>query len=422
MPQVSATLAAPNTPAPSLPASPAARADLALLDLDVTRLRVPKVGRTKKVTNRTVPVIVIGPDGVELEWLTRTLTFLRHSGLAVDTCASYAKSFYRAAVVMWALALDPQRLSAVQWAVVQGWLTQGMRRVANLDQDAARPLAASTVAGTQSALHTLYEAASSLGLTVTNPVADLRAKPSVVGGTPFYDTAWGGPGRHSRTTVRVPAKKIKVVTPDMEERLRSARRPRDRALWTLCLDTGPRISEALSITPATYHPGDHLAEVVAKGRDGATREIPVSDDAIEAIGCYLSHMERLGWRPAPTDPIFRSIKSPYPTLTRDGAWAALRRATGDKNIHPHALRHTAATNMLALLDDPEGRGLITVQNMLGHANVSTTQKYLHQETARSVHTIVTALNTPRDRHTAGLDRFYGPEHIALLEAIWKEAQ
>jgi integrase len=401
-------------------------ADLQLLRINLNAVRVPKVGGTDFDTDRTCPRYVYDAQRHELVWLTQIVASLRLDGYAADTCDAYTKSFYRAVVVMWALDLDPQHLTAIQWAVVRGWLLTCTRRTTTIPGTAAKPMSLATVAVTESALLTIYKRGLRLGLCSRNPVADLRGDDTVLEGTPLYDTAFDSNPRvrktsTHKTTITVPTKQIKVVSPEDQERLRNAKRLRDRALWTLCLDTGPRISEALSITPATYFPDQNTAAVVAKGLNGATRDIPISDATIALIAEYLDELASNGWRPAPHDQIFRTLKRPYRPLTYKPAWAALRRATNNPTIHPHALRHTAATNMLDLLDGSEGVRLVTVQLMLGHSNVTTTRKYLHVENRRAINSVVNALTNPRPRSTSGLADTYAPEHIDMLEQIWKEA-
>lgn len=426
MPAVSASSTGLVTPIGHQPAVVEAREenpDLVLLDLKVSDIQVPKVGDVKTDDRRNVPKYIVGPDGEEVVWVSRVLSLLRHEGLAAATCKTYARSFYRAAVVIWALGLDPQHLTAIQWAVVRGWLAACMRRTTAVPGDMARPLSASTAAGTESAMLTIYKKALRLGLVDVNPVAELRGDDTFLIGTTYYDTGFSHKNKPSGggKTFTVPAKQIKVVDDATEHLLRNARRSRDRALWTLCLDTGPRISEALSLTPSTFYRDENRASVVAKGKDGATRDIPVSDASIEAIDEYLADLRRHGWQPAPHDQIFRSVKAPYEPLAYGGAWAALRRATGNPDVHPHALRHTAATNMLDLVDGSEGMRLIVVQIMLGHTNVATTRKYLHVETKAAIGQVITALNTPRQRSQSGLDEFYNTDHMNMLESIWKEA-
>lgn len=396
-----------------------------LLDLDVTKIQVPKVGKTDPGVN--IPLIVLDPDGHEVVWVSRALSAVSNEGLADKTVLAYAKAFLRAARVMWAIEADPATLSRVEYLVVRGWLNAGLRRTKRVSDDAARPLSQATVDLTESALATIYESGVANGLISHNPITEVNGVRAAEPGTVLYDSGFAGhasragAGRKRRGHKR-PAKEIKILGPEMREHLRNATRLRDRALWTLCLDTGPRISEALSITPSTYLPHANLALVVAKGRGGATREIPVSDRTTAVIDEYLAELAAKGWRPAAHDQIFRSIKAPYEPLTYDAAWKALRRATRTPDIHPHALRHTAATELLDLLQGTAGRRLITVQHVLGHQNIATTRKYLHTETAEVIEAVVKARKSPLRRTQSVLHEVYTPEHIALMELLRKEAQ
>ncbi len=141
---------------------------------------------------------------------------------------------------------------------------------------------------------------------------------------------------------------------------------RDAALLTLIYGTGLRISEALSITHAHLANGDMLR---ITGKGGKQRDVPLLPLVRHALEDYLAV---LPFAPRDDEPIFRGA--------RGGVWSArqaqamlagLRRQLGlADSVTPHALRHSFASHLLA-----GGGDLRTIQELLGHAQLSSTQIY-----------------------------------------------
>jgi site-specific recombinase XerD len=143
--------------------------------------------------------------------------------------------------------------------------------------------------------------------------------------------------------------------------------PRDAALVHLLLSTGARVSEACSATVGSLGwtvDGDRGLRVVRKG--GKTAVIPIHEPYWSVIDLYLQ-----GRPTAAATPLLGSGETP---LNRHAAYRIVsrlaKRVAAKKRIGPHSLRHTAAT--LAL---DAGVELLEVQEMLGHANPATTQRY-----------------------------------------------
>lgn len=141
---------------------------------------------------------------------------------------------------------------------------------------------------------------------------------------------------------------------------------RDRALFTLLYGCGLRINEALSLDIKDL-PRDGFLRVMGKG--GKERQVPVITIVETMINAYLEA------NPFPTDrerPIF--IGERGQRLNQGVAQKAmrdLRRASGmAENVTPHALRHSFATHLLQ-----NGANLREIQELLGHASLSTTQRY-----------------------------------------------
>lgn len=147
---------------------------------------------------------------------------------------------------------------------------------------------------------------------------------------------------------------------------------RDRALLELLYATGARISEAvgLDVDDARGHlEGD--ASVRLRGKGGRDRIVPVGSAAVRAVRDYLA----VG-RPALVrgDSHALFLNSRGGRLSRQSAWTVLRRAAEkagiDRTISPHVLRHSFATHLL-----DGGADVRVVQELLGHASVTTTQIY-----------------------------------------------
>jgi site-specific recombinase XerD len=148
------------------------------------------------------------------------------------------------------------------------------------------------------------------------------------------------------------------------------RRLRDRALIELLYGCGLRASEACGLRMADVDADEGTVRVTGKG--GKERVVPLGGAAADALGRYLrAGRPRLG-RPA-TDRVFVSVRGrPLgPTDVRRALRGELD-AAGVAQRSPHALRHTFATHLLE-----HGADLRSIQELLGHASVGTTQVYTH---------------------------------------------
>lgn len=152
---------------------------------------------------------------------------------------------------------------------------------------------------------------------------------------------------------------------------------RDSAVLALLYGAGLRISEALSLTVAEAPPETGGALRIT-GKGGKTRLVPVLPAVGRAVAAYI----RLApFRPAPDEPLFRGAKGgPLSPRIVQLALQRLRGALGlPETATPHALRHSFATHLLG-----SGGDLRTIQELLGHANLSTTQVYTSVDAERLV--------------------------------------
>jgi integrase/recombinase XerC len=148
---------------------------------------------------------------------------------------------------------------------------------------------------------------------------------------------------------------------------------RDLALVTLLYGCGLRLGEALALTRAEAPRGDSLT---VTGKGNKQRVVPVLPVVRDAIADYLAHCP---WRLAPDAPLFVGARGgPLNPGVVQRQVRRLRAALGlPETATPHALRHSFATHLLG-----SGGDLRSIQELLGHASLSTTQRYTTVDSAR----------------------------------------
>ena len=143
---------------------------------------------------------------------------------------------------------------------------------------------------------------------------------------------------------------------------------RDLAIFELLYGCGLRISELVGLNLADFDFTERWIRVRGKGKK--ERQIPFGSKAAAAIDRYLSIRDVKSAEPA----LFLNFRGSR--LSDRGARGIVkfyaRMITGDSSIHPHSLRHAYATHLLS-----DGADLRAIQELLGHAQLSTTQKYTH---------------------------------------------
>jgi integrase/recombinase XerD len=217
----------------------------------------------------------------------------------------------------------------------------------------AAGLAATTIARRVAALRGFYRHQVLLGTRSDNPAAELELP------------------KRRRTLPR-------TLSPGEAERLIEAangtapRALRDRALVELLYGAGLRVSEAVGLERNGVDLEQRLVRCIGKG--SKERVVPVGREAVEALRRYLSRgRPYLDTRHRPE--LFLNARGG--ALTRSGAFLILRRLAKTAGlepgrVHPHLLRHSFATHLLE-----GGADLRSVQEMLGHADLSTTELYTH---------------------------------------------
>jgi integrase/recombinase XerD len=173
---------------------------------------------------------------------------------------------------------------------------------------------------------------------------------------------------------------------------------RDRALLELVYSTGARISEAVGLDVDDLDLTEGRAAVRLLGKGRKERVVPVGTYAVEAVEAYLVRarpaLAAAGTGARGGAAVFLNTRGAR--LSRQSAWAVLRTAAeraglpGAEHVSPHTLRHSFATHLLA-----GGADVRVVQELLGHASVTTTQIYtkVTPDTLREVY----ATSHPRAR-------------------------
>jgi integrase/recombinase XerD len=217
----------------------------------------------------------------------------------------------------------------------------------------AEQLSPATIARRTAAVRSYFRHLVLLGATAENPAAELDLP------------------RRRRTLPR-------TLSASEAERLVEAasgatpRGLRDRALVELLYGAGLRVSEAVGLERGAIDLEQRLVRCVGKG--GKERVVPIGREAAESLRRYLARGRPfLDRRHLPA--VFLNARGG--ALTRAGAFLILRKLAAQaglepERIHPHLLRHSFATHLLE-----GGADLRSVQEMLGHADLSTTELYTH---------------------------------------------
>ena len=153
---------------------------------------------------------------------------------------------------------------------------------------------------------------------------------------------------------------------------------RDEAAIHVVYSGGLRISEAVSLKLSALDADLGGARILGKGNK--ERRVFFSDEAREALAAYLPARSARIPADKPTDALFVNHKRGSPLSARGLRWIIERyvqRSGLDKPVYPHALRHSFATHLVNA-----GCDIRVVQELLGHASLSTTQRYTHVDMER----------------------------------------
>lgn len=196
---------------------------------------------------------------------------------------------------------------------------------------------------------------------------------------------------------RLPQPFPKALTADEAIRLvespdrSSAKGRRDSAILEFLYGTGARVSEAVGLDLMQFDLDDRVAILTGKG--SRQRMVPLGSKAVESISLWLPYRMGLIRRDQRGDPLFTSMRGRR--MSRQAVFNIVKAAAAKigldaARVSPHVLRHSAATHMVE-----GGADLRTVQEMLGHATISTTQVYTRVSSAHLLEVYVQA--HPRSR-------------------------
>ena len=266
-------------------------------------------------------------------------------GLAANTLSSYRRDLQR--WLGWLSACGRDRLSEVREADVSGFLAQ-----LRSGSDEHPALSASSAGRAVVAVRGLHRFALREGWTTVDPAREVKPP---------------APARRLPKAISVDQVEALLAAPDADSPLGL----RDRALLELLYGTGARISEAIGLEVDDLDREAGLVRLDGKG--GKQRVVPGGSYAGRAVEAYLVRARPLlsaAGRGTPA--LFLNARGGR--LSRQSAWAVLQsavtRAGLTVDVSPHTLRHSFATHLL-----DGGADVRVVQELLGHASVTTTQVY-----------------------------------------------
>ncbi len=278
------------------------------------------------------------------------LDYLAHEKRASTlTVATYAQVFDEFERGVCSIAQrDTLETANIRTSMVRAWL-------ATLHESNT----ATTLSKKVAALRSMFRYLQRTERIESNPMADVRA-PKLARGLPKFLTV--------DEAFRV------VEAPNDDAAHDDFLRARDRCMLEFLYGAGVRVSELAGITLADISASDALLRVLGKGQK--ERWVPLGQKAVEALALYLPERQtRLQQRAKSiVTQLFigrngteLSVRQVQNVVRRYGALGA-----GRGDLHPHALRHTCATHLL-----DAGADLRSIQELLGHSSLSTTQKYTH---------------------------------------------
>ncbi|MGB2317300.1 MAG: tyrosine recombinase XerC [Litorivicinaceae bacterium] len=203
-----------------------------------------------------------------------------------------------------------------------------------------------------SALRGLFQEALNQRLIESNPATNVRAPKA---------------GKHLPNTLSPDAMQRLLDSPIDPNDIEAIR---DQAIYELLYSSGLRLAEALGLTISDVHGIPEELRILGKGNK--ERIVPVGKKARDALSKWME--QRSEWDRAQTDRLFITKKgqSVSPRTIQRRLDLRAKAAGLDQHVHPHALRHSAATHLLESSGD-----LRVIQEFLGHQSLTTTQIYTH---------------------------------------------
>lgn len=275
-------------------------------------------------------------------------------GAARNTVGSYRRDLDR-----YRSFLEQRGVAALD-QVAERDITEFVVALRRGDPDAKQPpLAASSAARALIAVRGLHRFAAAEGMASTDVAHAVKPPP---------------PGRRLPKSLPLDEVFALLAAAGGGESTSDPRGLRDRALLELLYSTGARISEAVGLDVDDVDVTDRA--VILHGKGGKQRLVPVGRPAVAALDAYLVRgrpaLAAAGRAAASGGSLFLNIRGGR--LSRQSAWQVLQtaaqRAGITADVSPHTLRHSFATHLL-----DGGADVRVVQELLGHASVTTTQIY-----------------------------------------------
>jgi len=260
-------------------------------------------------------------------------------GLSSNTCQSYARDiqklldFLEGEKINWQKAVDKDLVKFIHFQSRLG-------------------LSARSLARLVSSLRSYYSFLILDGIIKVNPTVNLSA-PKLWFSLPKF----------------LSVKDVELLLRQPDER--EVKGCRDKAMLELLYATGLRVSELVSLK--TNDVNLESGFLICKGKGGKERIVPLGNSSSVAVKTYLEEARQKLWKKE-TDTLFLTLRGG--AFTRQGFWKMLKeygeQAGLSQKISPHILRHSFATHLLE-----RGADLRSVQLMLGHSQITTTQIYTH---------------------------------------------
>ncbi|WP_274919621.1 site-specific integrase [Streptomyces sp. WZ-12] len=373
---------------------------------DLGSLVVSRVGALVESGDPWEPYRLVDPAGAMVGAAAAYMKDLQAAGRPATTQRSYGMDLLRWFRFLWAVEVPWNEATRIEardfsrWIQITAKPPRPHRSSASTSSSAVRPVArgtnpitgkrpvgttyaASTVAHSETVLRSFYAHHLEAG---TGPLVN----PFPLARTPRVNAHHNPmePWRPQRAGLfrprqpqRIPRQIPDAVFNELFARLSS---DRDRAMVAFWISTGARASELLGVLCSGTDPGRQLVTVVRKG-SRALQQLPASPDAFVWLRLYQQQMHELV-PTGPDDPLWWTLRRPFRALNYHAARAMFVRAnsTLGSDWSLHDLRHTAAYR---LARDPL-MPITDVQWVLGHARLSTTQRYVTPTTEDVIESVL----------------------------------
>ena len=358
-----------------------------ILERDVVRLVVPAVGKlVGPLDSESEPYELVDATGAVVAPVSAFFRELTASGRPMATLRSYGMDLLRWWRFLAAVDVPWDRASRIEARDFSCWIqiTAKPRRGSAASAGSVKPVtgklapgvgyARSTIVHSETVLRSFYDFHLETGCgPVVNPFPLDRSRRSGRANAHHNPMDQFRRDRVGRYRPRVPQRTPRGIPDDRFDEI-FARLPsdRDRALVAFWISSGVRASELLGARVGDADPGRQVITVARKGTR-SVQEVPASPDAFVYLRIYQERMRGLV-PPGRTQPLWWTLRRPYRPLTYHAAHRMFERVNASlgANWTLHDLRHTAAQQMAA---DPE-LPLTHVQAVLGHASLTTTERYL----------------------------------------------